>query len=69
MAAQQELKDAIRERYQAATERRERRQIPFEFGRVTGDHREHVLLVLNRADGIVRPTAAATLRRGAAPGA
>lgn len=35
MATRRELKDAIRERYQAAANRRERRQILSEFARVT----------------------------------
>src|ERR1700730_13560883 len=49
MATRQELKDAIRERYQAANERRERRQILAEFVRVTGYHRKHALRVLNHS--------------------
>jgi Integrase core domain len=49
MATRRELKDAIRERYQAATERRERRRILSEFVRVTGYHRKHALRVLNRS--------------------
>jgi hypothetical protein len=43
MATRRELKDAIRERYQAAGERRQRRQILAEFVRVTGYHRKHAL--------------------------
>jgi len=49
MATRQELKDAIRERYQAASEGRDRRQILAEFVRVTGYHRKHALRVLNHA--------------------
>src|SRR6266481_1837601 len=48
MATRRELKDAIRERYQAATRRRERQQILSEFVRVTGYHRKHALRVLNQ---------------------
>jgi hypothetical protein len=48
MATRRELKDAIRERYQAATRRWERRQIVSEFVQVTGYHRKHALRVLNR---------------------
>ena len=48
MATRRELKDAIRERYQAATRRRARRQILSEFVRVTGYHRKHALRVLNQ---------------------
>jgi hypothetical protein len=48
MATRRELKDAIRERYQAATRRPERRQILSEFVRVTGYHRKHALRVLNQ---------------------
>jgi len=40
MATRRELKDAIRERYQGAAGRRERRQILSEFVRVTGYHRK-----------------------------
>jgi len=47
MATRRELKDAIRQRYQAATERRERRQILAELVRVTGYHRKHAQRVLN----------------------
>jgi hypothetical protein len=47
MATRRELKDAIRQRYQAATGLRERRQILSEFVRVTGYHRKHALRVLN----------------------
>ena len=49
MATRRELKDAIRERYRAATERRDRRKILEEFVRVTGYHRKHALRVLNHA--------------------
>jgi len=49
MATRRELKHAIRERYQAATEQRERRRILSEFVRVTGYHRKHALRVLNRS--------------------
>jgi hypothetical protein len=49
MATRRELKDAIRERYQAASEGRERRQILAEFVRVTGYHRKHALRVLNHS--------------------
>jgi hypothetical protein len=49
MATRQELKDAIRERYQTAAARRERRRILSEFVRVTGYHRKHALRVLNRS--------------------
>ena len=49
MATRRELKDAIRQRYQAATEGRERRQILAEFVRVTGYHRKHALRVLNQS--------------------
>jgi hypothetical protein len=48
MATRRELKDAIRERYQAAMRLRERRQILSEFVRVIGYHRKHVLRVLNQ---------------------
>jgi hypothetical protein len=48
MATRRELKDALRERYQAATRRRARRQILSEFVRVTGYHRKHALRVLNQ---------------------
>ena len=44
----QELKNAIRERYQAATRRWERRRILTEFVRVAGYHRKHALRVLNQ---------------------
>ena len=47
MATRQELKDAIRQRYQGSGDRRERRQILAEFVRVTGYHRKHALRVLN----------------------
>jgi hypothetical protein len=55
MATRRELKDAIRERYQAATRRRERRQILSEFVRVTGYHRKHALRVLNRPPVVQSP--------------
>src|ERR1035437_7030450 len=48
MATRRELKDAIRERYQAATRRWERRQILSELVRVTGYHRKHALRGLNQ---------------------
>jgi hypothetical protein len=48
MATRRELKDAIRERYQAAMRLREGRQILSEFVRVTGYHRKHALRVLNQ---------------------
>jgi len=47
MATRRELKQAIGERYRAAS-RRERRQILDQFTRVTGYHRKHALRVLNR---------------------
>jgi hypothetical protein len=47
MATRRELKDAIRQRYQGSSDRRERRQILAEFVRVTGYHRKHALRVLN----------------------
>jgi hypothetical protein len=49
MATRRELKAAIRERYQAATRRGERREILSELVRVTGYHRKHALRVLNQA--------------------
>lgn len=49
MATRRELKDEIRERYQATTERRERRRMLSEFISVTGYHRKHALRVLNRS--------------------
>jgi hypothetical protein len=57
MATRQELKDAIRERYQGTSERRDRRQILAEFVRVTGYYRKHALRVLNHAatSAIPRP--------------
>jgi hypothetical protein len=55
MATRRELKDAIRQRYQSATERRERRQILSEFVRVTGYHRKHALRVLNRSASAPNP--------------
>lgn len=49
MATRRELKQAIGERYRAASSaRRERRQILDQFTRVTGYHRKHALRVLNR---------------------
>jgi hypothetical protein len=48
MATRRELKDAVKERYQAAANRRERRRILSEFARVTGYHRKHALRVLNQ---------------------
>ena len=48
MATRRELKDAIRERYQGAITRLERRQILSEFVRVTGYHRKHALRALNQ---------------------
>jgi hypothetical protein len=47
MATRRELRDGIRQRYQAALEHRERREILAEFVRVTGYHRKHALRVLN----------------------
>jgi hypothetical protein len=47
MATRRELRDAIGQRYQESTDRRERRQILAEFVRVTGYHRKHALRVLN----------------------
>src|SRR5271167_5030598 len=55
MATRRELKDAIRERYQAASEGRERRQILAEFVRVTGYHRKHALRVLSRSSAPPKP--------------
>ena len=55
MATRRELKDAIRQRYQAATERRERRQILAEMVRVTGYHRKHALRVLNHSSTSPEP--------------
>jgi Integrase core domain len=49
MATRRELKDAIRERYQATSERHDRRQILAEFVRVTRYHRKHALRVLNHS--------------------
>jgi hypothetical protein len=49
MATCRELKDAIRERYQGAITRLERRQILSEFVCVTGYHRKHALRALNQA--------------------
>src|SRR5208282_4000247 len=59
MATRRELKGSIRERYQAATGRRERRQILSEFVRVTEYHRKHALRVLNQP-----PTAHSPRPRG-----
>ena len=47
MATRRELKEAIGQRYRAASGW-ERRQILDEFARVTGYHRKHALRVLNR---------------------
>jgi hypothetical protein len=47
MATRRQLKEAIGQRYRAASGR-ERRQILDEFARVTGYHRKHALRVLNR---------------------
>ena len=55
MVTRRELKDAIRQRYQAATERRERRQILAELVRVTGYHRKHALRVLNHLSSSPEP--------------
>jgi hypothetical protein len=55
MATRRELKDAIRQRYQAATEHRERRQILAELVRVTGYHRKHALRVLNHLSSSPEP--------------
>src|SRR5215472_6024058 len=55
MATRRELKDAIRQQYQAATEGRERRQILAIFVRVTGYHRKHALCVLNQSPTVLSP--------------
>jgi hypothetical protein len=55
MATRRELKDAIRQRYQGSSDRRERRQILVEFVRVTGYHREHALRVLNHSSRSAKP--------------
>jgi len=55
MATRRELKDAIRQRYQAATEGQERRQILAEFVRVTGYHRKYALRVLNQSPTPLSP--------------
>jgi len=55
MATRRELKDAIRQRYQGSSDRRERRQILAEFVRVTGYHRKHALRVLNHSSRSVKP--------------
>jgi hypothetical protein len=55
MATRRELKDAVRERYQAAGEGRQRRQILAEFVRVTGYHRKHALRVLNHSSASPLP--------------
>jgi hypothetical protein len=47
MATRRELKQAVGERYRAASQW-ERRQILDEFTRVTGYHRKHALRVLHR---------------------
>jgi hypothetical protein len=58
MATRRELKNAIRQRYQESSDRRERRQILAEFVRVTGYHRKHALRVVNHA-----PTASSARQR------
>ena len=63
MATRRELKDAIRERYQAATKRWERRQIVSEFVQVTGYHRKHALRVLNRPPAPQSPRQRAPMHR------
>ncbi len=55
MATRRELKDAIRQRYQGSSDRRERRQIVAEFVRVTGYHRKHALRVLNHSSAPPKP--------------
>ena len=55
MATRRELKDAIRQRYQGSSNRRERRQILAEFVRVTGYHRKHALRVLSRSSAPPEP--------------
>ena len=55
MATRRELKDAIRQRYQGSSNRRERRQILAEFVRVTGYHRKHALRVLSRSSAPPKP--------------
>jgi hypothetical protein len=55
METRRELKNAIRQRYQGTTERRERRQILAEFVRVTGYHRKHALRVLNHSSAPTKP--------------
>src|SRR5579875_2707950 len=55
MATRRELKDAIRQRYQGSSDRRERGQILSEFVRVTGYHRKHALRELNRSSAPVKP--------------
>ena len=55
MATRRELKDAIRQRYQGSSDRRERRQILAEFVRVTGYHRKHALRVLNHPSSSPTP--------------
>ena len=56
MATRRELKQAVGERYRAASQW-ERRQLLDEFTRVTGYHRKHALRVLHRplVTGPVRP--------------
>ena len=49
MATRRELKDAVRQRYQGSSDRRERRQILSEFVRISGYHRKHALRVLNQS--------------------
>ena len=58
MATRRELREALRQGYQAALELRERREILAEFVRVTGYHRKHALRVLNHS-----ATSAAPRRR------
>jgi hypothetical protein len=55
MATRRELKDAIRQRYQGSSDRRERGQILAEIVRVTGYHRKHALRVLNRPSAPAKP--------------
>ncbi len=58
MATRRELKNAVRQRYQGSSDRRERRQILAEFVRVTGYHRKHALRVVNHS-----PTASTARQR------
>ena len=62
MATRRELKDAIGERYQTATRRRERQQILSEFVRVTGYHRKHALRAESSAGATKPAPTGATLR-------